>query len=149
MGLREAFDDCAITTDIMTGFVGETDEDFAETLEFVKEMDFYEAHVFRYSQRRGTPAAKRSGQIPAEVKEARSKAIITVTDISHMHFLERHIGRTMDVLYETKAKAGCYEGKTANYITVWAPSDIDISGKFRKTRLDYIEDGVIHGTLLD
>lgn len=148
-GLREVFEDCAITTDIMTGFAGETDEDFAETLKFVEEMQFYEAHVFQYSQRRGTPAAKRPNQVAPEVKEARSKAIMAVTDRSHTEFLNRHLGRTMDVLYETTTKDGCYEGKTANYITVWAPSDRNISGEFHKTRLEKTEKGIIFGKIVD
>ncbi len=148
-GLREVFPDCAITTDIMTGFAGETDEDFNETLKFVKDIAFAEAHVFQYSQRRGTPAAKRPNQVAPEVKEARSKAIIEITSKSQEEFLNSHLGRTMDILYETTVKDGCWEGKTANYITVHAKSDTDISGMFRKTLLEKAENGIIFGKIVD
>lgn len=148
-GLREVFPDCAITTDIMTGFAGETDEDFNETLEFVKDIAFAEAHVFQYSQRRGTPAAKRPNQVPPEVKEARSKTIIEVTSKSRDEFLNMHIGRTMDILYETTANDGLWEGKTANYITVHADSQENIGGEFKKTLLEKAENGIIFGKIVD
>lgn len=148
-GLREAFPDCAITTDIMTGFAGETDEDFNETLGFVKDIAFAEAHVFQYSQRRGTPAAKRPNQVSPEVKDARSKAIIDVTSKSQEEFLKSHIGRTMEILYETTVKDGYWEGKTANYITVHAKSEENISGEFKKTRLEKAENGIIFGKIVD
>lgn len=68
-GLREAFDDVAITTDIMVGFPDESDEEFNKTVEFVRNIKFADAHVFQYSQRRGTPAAKRPNQISPDIKE--------------------------------------------------------------------------------
>lgn len=148
-GLREAFPDCAITTDIMTGFAGETDEEFAQTIEFIKRIGFADAHVFQYSERRGTPAAVRPGRVPHEIREARSKKVISITNESHNAFLNEHIGRTMDVLFETKTKDGMYEGKTVNYITVYAPSDSDISGKIIKTHLERTENGIIFGKIVD
>lgn len=148
-GLRNHFPDCAITTDIMTGFAGETEEEHAQTLEFCKRIQFSEAHVFQYSQRRGTPAAKRPDQCSPEVKEARSKDVIALTDKSHNEFLSRHIGRTMEILFETKVKDGLYEGKTVNYINVHAPSDIDISGQFHNVLLEKAEDGIIFGKIVD
>lgn len=148
-GLRTAFCDCAITTDIMTGFAGETDEDFNETLEFVKDIEFAEAHVFQYSPRRGTPAAVRPNQVTSEVKEQRSKAIIDITNRSHEKFLQKHIGRTMDILYETRANDGCFEGKTSNYITVHAHSDAEISGEFHKTLLEKSKNGILFGKIVD
>lgn len=148
-GLREAFPDCAITTDIMTGFAGETDEEFAQTVDFIKRIGFADAHVFQYSERRGTPAAVRPGRVPHEIREARSKKVIAITNESHNAFLNEHIGRTMDVLYETKTKDGMYEGKTINYITVYSPSDTDISGKIIKTHLERTENGIIFGKIVD
>ncbi len=148
-GLREIFPDCAVTTDIMVGFAGETDEEFRQSLEFIKSIEFADAHVFQYSRRPGTPAARRPGQLAPDVKEARSKAVIAVTDAAHRSFLEKHIGRTMDVLYETTVRDGCFEGKTANYMTVYAPSDTDISGEFHKTLLEKAENGIIFGKIVD
>ena len=148
-GLRGAFPGCAVTTDIMTGFAGETDEEFEKTLEFVKHIKFADAHVFQSSRRRGTPAAKRPGQVPPEIKEARSKAIMKAVAVSKNEFLQNELGKTVDVLFETKTKDGLYEGKTANYITVHAPSDENISGRILKTALMSTENGIIFGKTVD
>lgn len=148
-GLRKHFPDCAITTDIMTGFAGETEEEHKKTLEFCERIQFSEAHVFQYSQRRGTPAAKRPDQCSPEVKEARSKDVIALTDKSHNEFLARHLGRTMEILFETKVKDGFYEGKTINYINVHAPSDRDVSGEFHQVLLEKAENGIIFGKIVD
>ncbi len=148
-GLREAFSNCAITTDIMVGFAGETEEEFQETLDFVNRVKFSEAHVFQYSQRRGTPAAKRPNQVSPEIKDARSKAIIKATSLSHREFLEAHLGREMEILFETRAGDGLFEGKTTNYITVHAPTDKDISGEFKKVRLTNIEGSIIYGEIVE
>ncbi|MBQ3427792.1 MAG: tRNA (N(6)-L-threonylcarbamoyladenosine(37)-C(2))-methylthiotransferase MtaB [Clostridia bacterium] len=147
-GLRKAFTDCAITTDIMVGFAGETDAEFAETFSFVENLGFAEAHVFQYSPRRGTPAAKFKDQVSPEIKEARSKAIIKLTDLTRNEFLERHIGKTMEILFETRASDGMFEGKTTNYINVHAPSDTDISGKFLQARLLRHENGIMYGEII-
>lgn len=148
-GLRKAFPDCAITTDIMTGFAGETEEEFNETLKFISDIKFSEAHVFQYSQRRGTPAAARPNQVSPEIKEARSKAVIAVTDKTQLEFLESHIGRTMEVLFETKAGDGLYEGKTANYMTVHARCDHDICGEFHNVLLENVKNKIIYGKTVD
>lgn len=147
-GLRETFEDCAVTTDIMTGFAGETEEEFEQTLEFVKKMRFAEAHVFQYSQRKGTPAARRPDQVKPEVKEARSKLVIEVTEKSQTEFLDRHIGRTMSVLFETVSD-GVYEGKTANYITVCVKSDENVCGKFRNVMLEKRNNKILIGKIVD
>ena len=148
-GLREAFSDCAITTDIMTGFAGETDEEFNQTLEFVNKMHFSEAHVFQYSQRRGTPAARRSDQVKPEIKEARSKLIIEATKKSQKEFLDKHIGKTMPVLFETLTDDGHYEGKTANYITVHAESESDVRGQFKNVLLTKRKNNILFGKTVD
>ena len=148
-GLRTAFDDVAITTDIMVGFPAETDEEFNDTLSFIKEVKFADAHVFQYSQRRGTPAAKRPNQIKPEIKEQRSKAVIHETTKTRDEFLERFIGKTMRVLFEQPAKDGLYEGKTDNYITVHAPSDTDLNDRFRNVLLKENRNGVVYGEIVD
>ncbi len=148
-GLRSVFSDCAITTDIMTGFAGETDEEFSQTLEFVKRIAFSEAHIFQYSQRRGTPAAKRPDQVHPQVKEQRSKEIFNITEQSKTDFLNSHKGRVMEVLFETLTPDGLYEGKTANYITVHAKSDKDVRGKFQNVLLEDVKNGVILGKTVD
>ena len=148
-GLREAFDAVAITTDIMVGFPDESDEEFNKTVEFVRNIKFADAHVFQYSQRRGTPAAKRPNQISPDVKEKRSKIIIAETQKTRDEFINRFIGKTMRVLFEQPAKDGLFEGKTDNYITVHAPSDIDLNDQFRNVLLERNENGIVIGKIVE
>ncbi len=147
-GLRKSFPTAAITTDIMVGFPGETDEEFNECMEFVKDISFAEAHVFQYSPRKGTPAAKMKLQIDPKIKEERSKKIIEITTQTKNEFLERFIGSCVEVLFEQKKK-GHFEGKTDNYITVAVKSDKDLAGEYHHVNLERIENGVIYGALKD
>ncbi len=148
-GLRAAFDDVAITTDIMVGFPGETDEEFESTVNFARQIQFSDAHIFQYSQRRGTPAAKRPDQISPSVKERRSKIIIAETQRTRDEFLNRFIGKTMRVLFEQPAKDGLYEGKTDNYITVHAPSEDNLNDEFRNVLLEKAENGIMTGKIVE
>jgi threonylcarbamoyladenosine tRNA methylthiotransferase MtaB len=148
-GLRAAFDDVAITTDIMVGFPAETDEEFNRTVEFVRDISFADAHVFQYSQRKGTPAAKRPDQISPDIKDKRSKIIIAETHKTRDKFLDRFIGKTMRVLFEQPAKDGLFEGKTDNYITVHAPSSENLNDQFRTVLLESHENGIFTGKITD
>lgn len=148
-GLRAAFDDVAITTDIMVGFPGETDEEFDETITFVREIKFAEAHIFQYSQRRGTPAAKRPNQIPPDLKEKRSKVITAETTKTRNEFLDGFIGKTMRVLFEQPASDGLFEGKTDNYITVHTQSEVNLNDQFRNVLIESRKDGIMIGKIVD
>ncbi len=148
-GLRSVFDDVAITTDIMVGFPAETDEEFEHTVDFIRDVSFADAHVFQYSQRRGTPAAKRPDQISPDVKEKRSKIVIAETKKTRDAFIQRFIGKTMRVLFEQPARDGLFEGKTDNYITVHAPSDTDLNDRFRNVLLERNENGIVIGTIVE
>ena len=147
-GLRDAFSECAITTDIMVGFPGETDEEFDKTAEFVKKADFAEAHVFMYSQRKGTPAAKRPDQIAPQIKEERSKKIIELTNQSRDKFLSQFVGQVKEVLFE-QIVGGYFEGKTANYITVRIKTNENLQGLYKNVLFEELKDGVIYGTIAD
>jgi len=140
-GLRSAFKDAAITTDIMTGFPGETDEEFAQTEEFVKKVGFADAHVFMYSQRR-------DDQIDPQVKDARSKRIIEITRESRRKFLEGYLGKTAEVLFEQPVRGGYFEGKTANYITVHVKTDEQLNRQYLNVRLTDIRDNIMYGELI-
>ena len=147
-GLRAAFEGCAITTDIMVGFPGETDEEFECTAEFVKKADFADAHVFMYSQRRGTPAAKRPDQVAPQIKEERSKRIIALTSKSRDNFLTKFLGSVNEVLFEQPVK-GYFEGKTANYITVRVKTKENLQSVYRNVLFEELKDGVIYGKIVD
>lgn len=116
--LRNAFEDCAITTDIMVGFPGETDEDFEQSFEFTKKVGFAKAHIFPYSKREGTIAAKRTDQIPKAIKEKRAKILSEATEKSHREFLSKQVGKTVPVLLESETDDGFYKGYTKNYVLV-------------------------------
>ena len=148
--IRNAFSDVAITTDIMVGFPGETDEEFARTMEFAEKVAFAEAHIFKYSIRKGTAAEKMPGQIDPMVKEERSKKLINLTNKTQSDFLNSMVGKTVSVLFERECKdqKGTYEGKTDNYITVMAKSDKEISAKFANVKIERINKDFAEGTIL-
>jgi threonylcarbamoyladenosine tRNA methylthiotransferase MtaB len=107
----------AISTDIITGFPGETDEDFEQTYQLASDMRFAKAHVFRFSPRQGTAAARMKGQIRDNVKKARSERLLALNDEHARCFREQFLGETLPVLIEGR-KHGCWEGLTDNYLRV-------------------------------
>ncbi|MBQ3150169.1 MAG: tRNA (N(6)-L-threonylcarbamoyladenosine(37)-C(2))-methylthiotransferase MtaB [Clostridia bacterium] len=116
--IREVFDGASVTTDVMTGFPGETDTDFEESLEFVKKIGFEKVHVFPYSVRTGTKAASMDGQNEKSVKEARAKVMSEETEKIRKDFLKKQIGKTLSVLIEELRDGAYHEGFTANYTPV-------------------------------
>lgn len=147
-GLRREFSDVAITTDIMTGFPGETDDEFSKTLEFVKEISFADAHIFQYSPRKGTPAAERDDQISPEIKEKRSKELISICKNSQNEFISSFMGKTMEVLFEQPAKNEYFEGKTSNYITVYVKTNENLQGLYKNVMIDSAKNGIAYGTII-
>ena len=116
--LRKNYEDVNLTTDIIVGFPGETDEEFDKTYEFLKEIKFYKMHVFKYSQRKGTKAAVMSGQIDGNKKEERSRKLIELSNINEKEYNEQYIGKEVEILWEEK-KEEFYRGHTKNYISAY------------------------------
>ncbi len=112
---REFVPGICITTDIMVGFPGETEEHFRAYLEFVNEVEFSDLHVFPYSPRRGTPAATLPDQVDAKRKEERSHIFILAKDLAKK-YATKFLGRTLEVLVETNLKDDIWEGHSANYL---------------------------------
>ena len=146
-GLRKKYPDVSITTDIMVGFCGETDEEFEKTLEFVKKIKFSDAHIFKYSKREGTPAAKRLDQVDEKKKDERSKIIISLCEKTRDEFLSSFIGKSVNVLFEQQTNDGYIEGKTQNYITVRVRGDKDICHKYKDVKIKNIKKGIAYGEL--
>ncbi len=121
--LRKNFSDATITTDIMVGFPTESEEDFAENVRFAQMIGFEKVHVFPYSPREGTRAAKMP-QIEKSVKEKRSHIMIEKTEEVRQSFLKSQIGKTVDVLFETRHSDGFVEGYTKNYTPVKVKEEI-------------------------
>ena len=147
-GLRKFFPDCAVTTDIMVGFPGETDREFEETLEFVRDIEFSDAHIFKYSRRKGTPADTMPNQIAPEIKDERSHRLIALCTKSRDAFLEKHIGKELEVLFEER-NGEYFEGKTANYITVLVKTDENLHGKYKNVIASELKDGMLIAELLN
>ncbi|MBQ7116939.1 MAG: tRNA (N(6)-L-threonylcarbamoyladenosine(37)-C(2))-methylthiotransferase MtaB [Clostridia bacterium] len=118
--LRESFKDCTLTTDVMVGFAGESEEDFRESLDFVKEIAFEKVHIFPYSVRKGTKAEAFGGHIDKKVKEERSRIMSQTAEKIRLDFFRSQIGKKHQVLFETTDKDGYFCGHTANYIPVKA-----------------------------
>lgn len=128
--LRKNIPDVAITTDVIVGFPGETNEEFSETLAFLKDIKLMHTHVFKYSPRKGTPAAKMKEQVDPQMKNLRSSTLLALSTKNFKEFAKNYIGRTMRVLFEEQNNEGYYEGLTDNYMRIKAKSDEDIRDKF-------------------
>jgi len=143
---RQAIPDLAVTTDVIVGFPGEDDEEFAQSLAFVQHLAFARLHVFPYSLRPGTPAAKMAGQVPPVVKAERSKAMRAVAAASEQAFHRQFVGRTLNVLWEARRAAegaAVWRGLTDNYIRVQTESAEDLSNTITPTQLlDLVKGGV-------
>ena len=147
--LRALFPDCAITTDIMVGFAGETEEEFAQSLAFAEHVQFAKAHVFAYSIREGTRAAKLSGQLDRRTKEERSRRMMEVTAATRTAFLNAQIGRVYDVLFECTMTEEGTEGYTKNYIPVFVTSERPLSRNVHPVRITAVRGDHCIGELLD
>lgn len=144
--LRAHFENCAITTDVMVGFPGETDAEFGQSLSFVESLGLAKAHVFAYSRRPGTRAADMPGQLPNAVKEARSARMIEATDRTRAAFLAGQAGRTVGVLFETR-DGGALDGYAENYTPVRVFTDEDLRGQIRRVLITSADGVRCVGTL--
>lgn len=142
--IRARFPDAAITTDVMVGFPGETDAEFTASLEFVARIGFARTHVFAYSRRPGTPAAKMAGQVSAADKAARSRKMQALSDRAAQSFAAAHIGKTVSVLLETLREDGYTDGYTPSYLPVLVRTDRP-SGAIVQVRITAAANGVCVG----
>lgn len=145
--LRSSFEDCTITTDIMVGFAGETEEEFEESLKFAEKIGFEKVHVFPYSQRKGTRAAQFPNQLDKAVKEERAHRMIELTNRLRADFLNSQIGKTVEVLAETKDENGVYTGYTANYTPVKILSGAEC-GNYYKIKITAADNDSCEGELI-
>ena len=120
--LRKVYPNVALTTDIIVGFPGETDEDFEKTYEYLKKIKFYKMHIFKYSPKKGTVAKNMKNQIDGKVKEERSSKLIELSDKNQNEYNEKYIGKEVKVLFE-EYKNGYFKGHTTNYIMVNVKED--------------------------
>lgn len=149
--IRRLMPDAAIATDVIAGFPQESEEEFAQTCRFLESVRLADAHIFKYSIRKGTRAAEMDGQIDPQTKECRSRLLSEITGRTRQEFLRRFLNTETEVLFEQHfhKKDGFYEGKTANYITVAVPGGAELEGKVRRVRLLKEKNGVVFGELVN
>ena len=122
--LKSKFPNAALTTDIIVGFPGETDDEFNTTYEFLKDIAFYKMHIFKYSQRKGTKAAVMPNQVDGKIKEERSKKLIELSNENEYNYNKKYIGKQVEVLFEER-EGEYLKGHTTNYIVVKHKTDKD------------------------
>ena len=140
--LRNAFDSTSITTDVMVGFNEETDDDFTESLDFVKSIGFEKVHVFPYSQRNGTAASRKGDSVPKQEKEKRAQIMIEETEKIRLEYLKGLVGKSAEVLFENEILPGVFQGYTKNYFPVRKKSEKDnLLGKILNVKItDYCDE---------
>lgn len=132
--LKNAYPNVALTTDIIVGFPGETDEEFEKTYNFLKDIDFYKMHVFKYSPRKGTKAAVMKNQIDGNIKEKRSERLIKLSDNNEKLHNDKYVGKELEVLFEEQD--GEYiKGHTTNYIVVKVKAGSEIENSIEKVKI--------------
>ena len=129
--LRKTFEDAILTTDIIVGFPGESEEEFEKTYAFLEEIKFYKMHVFKYSPRKGTKAAVMPNQIDGNKKEERSKRLIELSNKNEKAYNQQYIGKEVEVLFEEE-KDGVWQGHTKNYILAHYKTEENLENKMIK-----------------
>lgn len=137
--IRGKVPNIAITTDLMVGFPGETDEDFKESLVFCNDIAFSAIHIFKYSMRSGTPAAAMPDQIDPQIKERRAKQMADVAQKNKLDYERRFVGQTLRILVEEQTKDGLWTGHSSNYLLVTFPGENIRSGDFVDVKITSAE----------
>ena len=145
--LRRWFDRPGITTDMIVGFPGETEEEFVQSLDFIRKCAFSAMHIFPYSKRPGTPAASMPGQILNAEKESRAHRAGAVAAEMEREYLSTFVGETVEVLFEEN-KNGLWRGYTTRYVEVTADSEDNLHNQFRTVRITAAEGGKLVGELV-
>ena len=135
--LRKYYKNVALTTDIIVGFPGETEEEFNKTYEFLKKINFYQMHIFKYSQRKGTKAAVMPNQIDGNIKEQRSAKLIDLSHNNEVIYNEAEVGKELEVLWEER-EGEYIKGHTTNYKIVKIPYK-PIENTISKAKIEKVE----------
>lgn len=136
--LRKAFEDVSLTTDIIVGFPGETEEEFSTTYKFLEKIKFYKMHVFKYSRRKGTRAAVMPNQVDGGLKEERSRKLIALSNKNEEEYNKSYIGKNVEVLFEDAhvEESRIYrKAHTTNYIVVKIETEEDWENEIKKVKI--------------
>ena len=142
--LKTAYPNVALTTDIIVGFPGETEEEFTKTYEFLKKIKFYKMHIFKYSKRKGTKAAIMPNQVNGSMQEERSQKLIELSNINQKQYNQKYIGKQLEVLFEEKI-GEYYKGHTTNYIVVNIKSNQQLENKIKEVKIESAREEELYG----
>ena len=146
---RRRIPDLAVTTDLIVGFPGETEETFSESVQFVREMNFARAHVFPFSRRPGTPAAGMPNQVPHRVKKRRAATLRAITDESNYRFRASLLGQTFPVLWEQRdPRTAMWSGLTDHYVRVFVHSTQSLHNQILPVQMTALSDAGVEGELV-
>ena len=146
--LRAAIPNVSITTDVIVGFPGETNEEFDKTYEFLKDIELTHMHIFKYSPRKGTPAATMENQVDPSTKHERSEKLLQLNEENFKKFGQKMLDKEFNVLFEQKVGDNKYEGLTENYVKVIVESDNDISEQILKVKIKDVKNEFLEGILV-
>ena len=146
--LRKEIPNVAITTDVIVGFPGETEEEFEQTYNFLKEIELSQMHIFKYSPRKGTKAADMENQVSPQIKHERSEKLLQLNKENFEKFASKMIGKEFEVLFEQEVGENRYEGLTPNYLKTFVNFNEDICGKIRKVKISEVKDEYVEGILV-
>ena len=146
--LRAAIPNVSITTDVIVGFPGETNEEFDKTYEFLKDIELTHMHVFKYSPRKGTPAATMENQVDPSTKHDRSEKLLQLNEENFNKFGQKMLDKEFNVLFEQKVGDNKYEGLTENYVKVIVESDNDIAEQILKVKIKDVKNEFLEGILV-
>ena len=146
--LRAAIPNVSITTDVIVGFPGETNEEFDKTYEFLKDIELTHMHVFKYSPRKGTPAATMENQVDPSTKHDRSEKLLQLNEENFNKFGQKMLDKEFNVLFEQKVGDNKYEGLTENYVKVIVESDKDLSEQILKVKIKDVKNEFLEGILV-
>ena len=145
--VRSLVPEAAITTDVIVGFPGETEAEFEESCDFCRQMEFARIHVFPYSPRQGTQAARMSRQVEDKVKKQRSQKMLVLAKESSQNFSRRFLSKTMLVLWEKQSGNGVWSGHTDNYIKVYTKTSNDLANKLLPVKLVEVSGDGVRGVI--
>jgi len=145
--IKERIEDVSITTDVIVGFPGESEEEFASTVDFINEIEFFEMHVFPYSVRSGTKAALMKDQINPQVKQERVKVLSKLSDTLSKKRIESHIGKEVEVLIE-RSKNGSSSGHTTNFMNITVNKQLN-SNKIVTVLITDYTNGIINANIVN
>ena len=146
--LRKNYPEAALTTDIIVGFPGETEDEFRQTYRFLSKIKFYQMHVFKYSPREGTKAAVMPNQISPEKKEERSRMLIELSHKNEAEYKQKFINKTVDVLFE-QPEGDYIIGHTPNYLKVGVKGNIDLENQIKKVQILENGEEFLIGTIVE